>query len=270
MVDVAGGAGCSSTNRAILAPIIGGYLLGWGSWRLIFWVMAALGVAGWLWGLRALPDSLPVAQRVPLQVAGILRAYARQMRDPVFILYTLAGGFILGSLFVYISASAFVFTEHFKLDAMQFSYLFAANSIALVLGGSISNLLLKRGGQTRHIMLLGTLVHGLFGLLLFAAVQSGWASLAVYGGLLAVSVGSLGLIFGNLTALTMNSAGQQLGVASALMGSLHYLSAAVVGYLVSLAAPGLATLPLAIALCGMLTLSTCLLAQRAALRAALR
>lgn len=88
----------------ILAPIMGGYLLGWGSWRLVFWVLAGLGVAGWLWGLRSLPDSLPVAQRVPLQVDGILRAYGRQMRDPVFVLYTLAGGFILGSLFVYMSA----------------------------------------------------------------------------------------------------------------------------------------------------------------------
>ena len=250
----------------ILAPIMGGYLLGWGSWRLVFWVLAGLGVAGWLWGLRSLPDSLPVAQRVPLQVDGILRAYGRQMRDPVFVLYTLAGGFILGSLFVYISASAVVFTTHFKLDAMQFSYLFAANSVALVLGGSICNLLLKRGGQTRHIMLLGIVAHGLSGLLLFALVQLGWASLMVYCSLLAVAVGSLGLIFGNLTALTMNSAGRQLGVASALMGSLHYLFSAVVGYLVSLAAPGPATLPLAIALCGVLTLGACLWAQRVALR----
>ena len=250
----------------ILAPIMGGYLLGWGSWRLAFWIMAGLGGAGWLWGLRELPDSLPASQRVPLDIGGILRAYGRQMGDPVFMCLTLAGGFILGSLFVYISASAFVFTEHFQLDAMQFSYLFAANSVALVMGGSISNLLLKRGGQARHVMLLGVWAHGLCGLLLFAMVHLGWASLVIYSGLLAVAVGSLGLIFGNLTALTMNSAGRQVGVASALMGSLHYLLSAVVGYVVSLAAPGPTTLPLTIALCGLLTLSACLLAQRAVLR----
>ena len=56
--------------------------------------------------------------------------------------YTLAGGFVLGSLFNYISASAFVFTGHFGLSATQFSYLFAGNSVALVLGGMISNRLL--------------------------------------------------------------------------------------------------------------------------------
>ena len=73
--------------------------------------------------------------------------------------YTLPGGFVLGSLFNYISASAFVFAGHFGLSASQFSYLFAGNSVALVLGGAISNWLLGQGRQAGGIMLTGIGAH---------------------------------------------------------------------------------------------------------------
>lgn len=246
----------------IAAPILGGYLLGHGGWRMVFWVLAGLGTAGLLWGWRALPDSLPANRRAPLNAGAILRAYGRQLRHPAFMAYTLAGGFVLGSLFNYISASAFVFTGHFGLSAAQFSYLFAGNSVALVLGGMISNRLLGTGCTAGGIMLAGITVHALAGWVLFCSVQAGDASLGVYAGLLAVAVGALGMIFGNLTALTMSHAGQQAGVASALMGTLHYLMSAAIGYAVSLAPQGPALLPVAIFACGVLAAGLCVIAKR--------
>lgn len=244
----------------ILAPILGGYLLGYSGWRAIFWLMAALGVAGYLWGWRAIPDSLPPERRVPLDLGTTLRAYGVQFRQPAFMAYTLAGGFILGSLFTYISGSAFVFTGHFGLAPKTFSYVFAANSVALVLGGMLSNALLKRGVPAQRVMAGGIALHALAGLALFLAARSAAVGLPVYAGLLAVAVGALGLVFGNLTALTMHYAGKQAGVASALMGMLHYLVAAVIGYVVSLLGQGIAALPLAVAACGAAAL---LLAWRA-------
>ncbi|MBR8654070.1 multidrug effflux MFS transporter [Achromobacter sp. Marseille-Q0513] len=248
----------------IAAPILGGYLLGHGGWRIVFWVLAGLGAAGLLWGWRALPDSLPPERRAPLKAGAILRAYGRQLRHPAFMAYTLAGGFVLGSLFNYISASAFVFTGHFGLSASQFSYLFAGNSVALVLGGAISNRLLGQGRTAGGIMLAGIGAHALAGLALFGALRAGLAPFTVYAGLLAVAVGALGMIFGNLTALTMSHAGKQAGVASALMGTLHYLMSAAIGYAVSLAPQGPAALPLAIFACGALAAGLSVAAGRKA------
>ncbi|CAB3707499.1 Bicyclomycin resistance protein [Achromobacter deleyi] len=246
----------------IAAPILGGYLLGHGGWRGVFWVLAGLGAAGLLWGWRALPDSLPVQRRAQLNGGAILRAYGRQLRHPAFMAYTLAGGFVLGSLFNYISASAFVFTGHFGLSATQFSYVFAGNSVALVLGGMVSNRLLGQGRGAGALTLAGIGVHALAGLALFGAVLAGQAPFAVYAGLLAVAVGALGLIFGNLTALTMSHAGKQAGVASALMGTLHYLMSAAIGYAVSLAPQGPGLLPVAIFACGVLAAGLCVVAGR--------
>ena len=238
----------------IVAPILGGYLLGHGGWRAIFWTLAALGGAGLLWGMKSLPDSLPRERRVPLKAATFARAYARQATNAPFMAYTLAGGFVLGSLFSYISGSAFVFTQHFALTPTQFSLLFAGNSVALVLGGQLGDVLQRRGMREQRILFGGLGVHAAAGLALAIAVQADAAPLPAYAGLLALAIGSLGLVFGNLTALTMAQAAGQAGVASALMGMVQYLLSALIGYLVSLAATATAALPWSIAACGALAL----------------
>lgn len=234
----------------IVAPLLGGWLLVHSSWRFIFWTLAGLGTVGLLWSLVSLPDTLPRTHRVPLSMRNILLGYGRQMRRPVFMAYTLAGGFILGSLFTYISASAFVFTQHFGLTATQFSYLFASNSVALVIGGLLSNQALSRGSNPRIITLFGVALHVLAGLALFIMIQRDLAGLTAYCVLLGLAIGALGLVFGNLTALTMGDAGKQTGTASALMGVLQYLMSAVIGYFVSLAPQGPGLLPATLALCG--------------------
>ena len=249
----------------IIAPVLGGYLLGHGGWRFIFWVLAGLGAMGLLWSFLIVPDSLPPERRVPLQLAQIGRAYGRQIGNRVFMAYTLAGGISLGAMFVYISGSAFVFTGFFGLTPTQFSYLFAANSVSLILGGTLSNRLLSGGLTAQRVILIGLVLHTLAGLSLLLAVRLGAVNLYLYAGLLSLALGTLGLVFGNLTALTMEHAGAQAGTASALMGMLHYLVSAIVGYLVILAAQGLEQMPLAIAVCGALALLLCHLANRAAL-----
>lgn len=247
----------------ILAPILGGWLLNHGDWRLIFWAMAALGLAGLLWGLYAIPDSLPRQQRIPLNVRSITSAYASVLRRRVFMTYTLASGLVLGSFFAYISGSAFIFTHHFGLNATQFSYLFAANSIGLVLGGLCGNRLLALGMPAPRAMMLGLGLYTATGLLLLAAVWVGPDSLLLYAVLLALSIASLGLVFGNLTALTMHEAGAQVGIGSALMGMLQYLISAVIGFAVSLTPVSPAQLPGTIAICGALTCLACHLAAGA-------
>ena len=239
----------------ILAPIVGGYLLGHGGWRFIFWVLAGLGAAGMAWGLRSIPDSLPAEHRAPLHLGHIRRSYGRQLLNRTFMAYALSGGFALAGLFVYLSGSAFVFTGYYGLTPSQFSYLFAANSVGLVLGGMLSNRLLSAGLSSQHVMVIGLAAHAMTGFVLFLVVWADVASLVVYAGLLAFTIGMLGLVFGNVTALAMNNAGPQIGIASALMGMLHYSIAALVGYVVSLTAEGLGQLPLSIGICGVLPLT---------------
>ncbi|WP_422692686.1 multidrug effflux MFS transporter [Comamonas endophytica] len=240
----------------ILAPVAGSWLLTHGGWRMVFWTLAVVGALGTAWSLRAIPETLARERRAPLHPGAIARAYAQQCRDAGFMAYTLAGGFILGALFVYISVSPFVLIEHFGMTPAHFSYFFAANAVGIVAAGQLSLWLTKRWGEQRAL-LAGIALHALAGLALLAAVLCDAAPLPVYLALVGLSIWVLGLVFGNLTALTMAQAGAQAGVASALMGLLQYLMGAVVGALVTLAAPGLVPLPATIMVCGALAMLCC-------------
>lgn len=245
----------------VVAPILGGYLLTQGSWPLLFWALALLGAATGLWALLALPDTLPRQLRAPLHASSIMRVYLRQLCQPAFLAYSLAGGFLLGSLFTYISSSAFVFTHYFSMSPVVFSYLFAANALALVAGGLLNNALLERECSVIGLLLMGIVAHTVLGSTLLALSLAGVVSMPLYVGLLGLAIGSFGLIFGNLTALTMSHAGHQAGGASALMGAMQYLVAGLIGYWVSLRAPGLAPLPAAMASCGLAALVFCAVAK---------
>lgn len=250
----------------VVAPMMGGFLLEHGGWRGIFWTLALLGSIGLVWSLKAIPESLDPERRVALSVGSVVQGYLAQSRRRVFMAYTAASGFVLGSLFTYISAAAFVFTEHFGMTPAHFSYLFAANSVGLIVGGTLANRLSARGMPPARVTYIGLGVHALAGAFLYLTVTAGMANLQVYATLLAVAIGALGLVFGNLTALTMNAGGKRSGVASALMGTLQYLLAAGVGYVVSLATQSPGLMPLTIAVCGVMAAALCALAARLARR----
>lgn len=239
----------------ILAPIAGGFLLSHGTWPLVFWTLTLLSLGALVWGYFAVPDSLPLEKRVPLEPRTILHSYGSLLWQPAFMGYTISSGLILGSFFTYISGSAFVFTDHFDLTPTQFSYVFAANSVGLVLGGFLSTKLLRNGMAATRILSLGILLHLLAGLLLFMLIRAFPAGVVLYGGVLGLSIAALGLVFGNLTALTMQQAGPRTGVASALMGTLQYLISALIGLLASYAPAGPSQMPATIFLCGLLALA---------------
>ena len=212
-----------------------------GGWRGIFWMLAALGVIGLAWSLAAIPETLDVGQRTALSVSSVVRGYLAQSRRRVFMAYTAAGGFVLGSLFTYISAAAFVFTDHFGITPTHFQLSVCRQSVGLIIGGMLSNALSARGMTPAGVTYIGLGIHALAGALLYLVVTTDMVTFETYVALLGVAIGALGLVFGNLTALTMNAGGAQAGVASALMGTLHYVVAAAVGDVRQLGDPGAAS-----------------------------
>ncbi|TVL38071.1 multidrug effflux MFS transporter [Shewanella algae] len=245
----------------IAAPILGGVLLLHWQWSSIFWVMAILGLLGLVWGTKTVPNSQPVEERVSLSIKAIIHGYGGLLLQPRFVLYTIASGLVLGSFFSYISGSSFVFIEHFKLSATQYSQIFAANSVGLVIGGAISNQLIKRGLSTHKIMILGTLGYTLFAGVLLVVVEFSLSSLLSYAALLSLTIACLGLVFGNLVALTMNASTSPAGVTSAMMGMAQYLLSAVIGFIVSLTPTSIVQLPATIAICGAIAILLCTIAS---------
>lgn len=135
---------------------------------------------------------------------------------------TLSMGFIMATLFGYISGSSFVFMTLFELSSTTYSIIFAVNSIGMILVGQLNFVLVKRMSLMRHLA-LGFSIHLFFMLLFFIAVFLGMASMEVTVVLLFLAMSSLGLLFGGVTSESMYSAdAKSMGSASALLGVIQY------------------------------------------------
>ncbi|NLC99379.1 MAG: multidrug effflux MFS transporter [Gammaproteobacteria bacterium] len=246
----------------ITAPMLGGVILLYGEWHLIFWVLAILGVISGIFTVLWLPETLPVERRVPLSMRNIMRNYAIQISNPSFFFYTMATSCTLGCLFIYLNNAPFVFINMFGLTPNEFSYIFAANAVLMIAISQINLRLLKYYSAAR-ILFVGLSGFMVIGLSLMALVQLDWQALWSYSILLGMGIAMLGMITGNLTAVTMAHTQQHAGIASALMGFMQFLLAATIGFIASLlAAPSLFTLPIALLILGLTAMGMCVIANR--------
>src|SRR3546814_13357780 len=86
-----------------LAPILGGQVLIFGSWRGIFAIMAACGTMLLVAVVLTMRETLNPEKVIPLGMAIIAKNYLAMLRHRRFICYTLAGGFGSAGMFAYIS-----------------------------------------------------------------------------------------------------------------------------------------------------------------------
>ena len=92
-----------------IAPIIGGWILGWQRWPMIFWFLVGFSVLLWLATWFALPETHPPSARLSLEPRRLLRDYMGIFLNPRFQRLAAAGTFNFGALFLYIaSAPAFI------------------------------------------------------------------------------------------------------------------------------------------------------------------
>lgn len=244
----------------ITAPLIGGVILQYTHWGLIFWVLTAIGVMCWLATYKVLPETLPVEKRSSIGILTVTRNYVHQMLQPSFMLYTLATGCTLGCLFIYISQSPFVFITHFGLSPSVYSYIFAANAVAMIVLSQL-NLKLLKVMKAESVLYVGLFAFVVLALVLGACALFMNMHVGAYSFVLAILIGSTGLITGNLTASAMAYTRRHAGIASALLGLLQFTIAAILGTLVSQLGTPYLVLPWTLAGLGAIALILSILAR---------
>ncbi|MGV9747691.1 multidrug effflux MFS transporter [Rhodococcus zopfii] len=246
----------------IVAPLLGGVLLGPIGWRGIFWVLAAVAVVMTIGVLAFVPESLPPEKRHSGGLSALARNFSYVVRNRRFVGYAATFALGFGAMFAYISASAFVTQDLLGLSPGQFSMVFAANSIGLV-GANVVNTRLIGRIEVRALLRFGvTLLFTSGILLLTAAIVAGterWVILP----LLWTCVSSLGFVIGNATALGQSQVPSAAGTGSAVMGASQFGLAALVSPLVGLGGEDTAVpMALAIVVCGGLALTSLLTLTR--------
>ncbi|MFF1610819.1 multidrug effflux MFS transporter [Amycolatopsis sp. NPDC058278] len=234
----------------ILAPLIGGQLLNWTSWRGVFVVLTAFGVLLLAVVVFFLPEPSPA--RSSLRLGRVMRTYARLALDRSFAGYALASGLLFASMFAYISGSSFALQGVYGLSPQAYSVVFGANGVGIVLAGQLNGRLVGRIRE-RALLRSGLLLGVAGGALVLASVLFR-APLALLLVPLFLLVSSIGLVMPNASSLALASHARSAGAASALLGVLQFAVGAVATPLVGLGGPGTAV-PMAATMAGFAALA---------------
>ncbi len=132
-----------------IAPVVGGWLLGWSSWHMIFWFLTAFSVVLFALTAFALPETHPPEKRLPLHPRALLQGYEHILKNGRFRLLALAGTANFGALFLYISSAPAFVLNLLKLNAQQFVLFFAPTIGGMILGAFLSGRAAGRMKGTR-------------------------------------------------------------------------------------------------------------------------
>ena len=215
----------------VLAPLVGGQLLLFTTWRVIFVILAVISTI-LLVGSLLFHESLPKEKRITGGVNVAVKNYITLIKDKRFLGQTLIQLFAFGGFFAYISGSSFVYQNIFNLSAQEFSYFFGINSCGIILAsaisGRISNVITSKQLLTFSLWQLT-----ISSLLFLIAMISGWPLIPVTT-ILFFAVCTVSLFGSASFSMAMTNYGKMAGSASAILGFASMFSAGIVSPLVGI------------------------------------
>ena len=215
----------------VLAPLIGGQLLLFTTWRVIFVILAVFS-AILLVGSLLFRESLPKEKRITGGVGVAVKNYITLIKDKPFLGQTLIQLFAFGGFFAYISGSSFVYQNIFNLSAQEFSYLFGINSCGIVLASAISSRV--SNVITAKQLLTFSLWQLTIGSLLFLIAMIFEWSLIPVTTILFFTVCTVSLFGSSSFSMAMTNYGKMAGSASAILGFASMFAAGIVSPLVGI------------------------------------
>jgi DHA1 family bicyclomycin/chloramphenicol resistance-like MFS transporter len=138
-----------------IAPGLGGVLLRYVEWPMVFFFLALYGAAVlWIVSYR-IPETLPEPQS--LRPKNIAANYLLLLRDPVFLPIATASALVYSGLMTYLVCSGFVFIEMLGVPVEYFGLIFLTSVIGYMSGSALSARL-AAGQPPARVVLGGGLV----------------------------------------------------------------------------------------------------------------
>ena len=239
----------------VISPVLGGVMLKFTNWKGMFVLLLSLGVLILFLSYK-LKESLPLSKRNKKNVFSTFVSLGKVFRNPTYVYNAFTMVMAAVVLFSYIASSPFIIQEHFGFSPLVFSLCFALNAAAIGAGSLLS----MKFNQPKHSIITGS-----SGLLIFAIATAFCLYLELpfvwFEGTLMLMLICLGLVFPAATALAMDAERDNAGAASAVIGSLTFLTGSICTPLV-----GMGNLLHSTALCllsgAILSVLFCFLARR--------
>jgi DHA1 family bicyclomycin/chloramphenicol resistance-like MFS transporter len=211
----------------IVAPGIGQLLLLSGPWQTIFLFMGGLALVIAIWAYLRLPETLEPGRRRPLTVRSVADGFRLVFTNRVALCYGLAGMFLFGAMFGFISSSQQVFVDIYGLGP-YFPVAFATMAGMMAVAQFLNSRIVRRLGM-RRLSHFAILVYISMAAVLLVLSLMGPVPFWVFFGLLLVVQWMFGWASSNMNSLSMEPLGAVAGTAASVFGFTQTIGGALLG-----------------------------------------
>ena len=134
-----------------IAPIVGGWILGFASWRVLFGCLTGVGVFMALVVAFGLPETHPLENRRPLNVRDVVRGVRIVLADGPYLRLAFAGMFGFGGQFIYVVGAPIIMLQLLGKGEQDFWMLFVPLVCGMILGSFVNSRLAHRVPPQRMV-----------------------------------------------------------------------------------------------------------------------
>ncbi|MCF6775185.1 multidrug effflux MFS transporter [Thiotrichales bacterium 19X7-9] len=218
----------------VTAPLLGGYLmLLFNSWRATFGFLLLFAIVTLIVSYCFISETLKKEQQIKINLSVLIHNYFTVFKNGSFRLYSFITLMCITALFCFCAISPYLLISELQISVQLYGLCFGLNAIVFIIASLLSNRLSNQFSMQKTV---------LFGVL-FSIIGSVWMliindlnGLSVLNFMLPMMMLSfgLGLSFGPATALALANFSQLAGTASALLTSIQFLGAGIIGSLLTI------------------------------------
>ncbi|WP_020396387.1 multidrug effflux MFS transporter [Thiolinea disciformis] len=212
-----------------LAPALGQLVIYLAGWRAIFMVFILLALLVCFWFVLRMPETLPREKRIPFTWQEQREAIISTLKDKHAMIYSVISGVIFGAFMGYLNSVQQVLQVQYALGS-QFPLYFAITALAVGVASFVNAKLVLRLGMrllSRRSLIVMTVLSTLFLVMEWLSVEQ--PPLWVLMPYLIVLFFCVGLLFGNLNALAMETLDKYVGMGASIVGTVSNIVAIPLG-----------------------------------------
>lgn len=217
----------------MIAPTAGAYVTAWWGWHSMFILLAIITMAIMASVFFFLPSGKAPDPSISLKPRDVLKNFYFVIKEPQFLIYTVAGGLATAAPFAYIAGSSDVFMNIYKMSEKQYGWIFAILAFSMIGSTQLNHILLKKY-KSEQLIKVTLWYQSIIGVLLVVGTYYDWYGLFSLIALMFVFLTGQGLTGPNTAALSLAPFPNHAGSASALMGSWRLGAGGIITALVSL------------------------------------